>query len=127
MIVCGDLLCATICRQVVEALRRPAILLFLLAVPHHIFALDRHRTISQFHHTGWTVADGAPSGVHALAQTTDGYLWLASPNGLIRFDGVRFQRYEPEQGSTLQSRDISALLATPDGGHGSAAPAAPPS
>ena len=100
----------------VEALRRGAILLFLLGAPHHVFGLDRDRTIAQFYHTGWTVADGAPSGVHALAQTTDGYLWLASTNGLIRFDGVRFQRYEPTQGGTLQSRDISALLATPDGG-----------
>jgi signal transduction histidine kinase/ligand-binding sensor domain-containing protein len=116
MIVLRNLSCGTIFRRVVEALRHHAILLFLLAAPHHIFALDRDRTIAQFHHTGWTVADGAPSGVHELVQTTDGYLWLASTNGLIRFDGVRFQRYEPAEGGTLQSRDISTLLATPDGG-----------
>ena len=106
MIVSGNL----------SAPRRRVLFLRLLAAPHEIIALDRDRTIAQLHHTGWTVADGAPSGVHAIAQTTDGYLWLASTYGLIRFDGVRFQRYEPAQGGTLQSRDISALLATPDGG-----------
>lgn len=106
----------TICRRTVEALWRSALPLLLLAVAGNIFGLDRDRTIAQFLHTGWSIADGAPSGVHGFAQTTDGYLWLASTSGLIRFDGVRFQRYEPAQGGTLQSRDISALLATPDGG-----------
>ncbi len=74
------------------------------------------RTIVDVLHTGWAVADGAPSGVHEFAQTADGYLWLASTTGLFRFDGVRFQRYEPKEGGSLQFRDISALLATPDGG-----------
>jgi len=99
-----------------RVLRLIALSALLFAVSHHLFALDRDRTIGQFLHTGWAVADGAPSGIHGLAQTTDGYLWLASTSGLIRFDGVRFERYEPKQGDTLQDRDISALLATPDGG-----------
>src|SRR5277367_2971030 len=90
--------------------------LLLFAVCHNLCGLDRDRTIAQFLHTGWAVADGAPSGIHGLAQTTDGYLWMASTSGLIRFDGVRFERYEPRQGGTSQFRDISALLATPDGG-----------
>jgi signal transduction histidine kinase/ligand-binding sensor domain-containing protein len=97
-------------------LRRIALSLLAFAVSHNLFALDRDRTIAQFLHTGWAIADGAPSGIHELAQTTDGYLWLASTSGLIRFDGVRFERYEPNQGGTLQFRDITALLATPDGG-----------
>ncbi len=96
--------------------RHLAVSLLFFAVPHKLSALDRDRTIAQFLHTGWAVADGAPSGIHGLAQTTDGYLWMASTSGLIRFDGVRFERYEPRQGGTPQFRDISALLATPDGG-----------
>jgi signal transduction histidine kinase/ligand-binding sensor domain-containing protein len=106
----------TTCSRIPQALRRSALPLLLLAALHNCFGLDRDRTIAEFLHTGWAVSDGAPSGVHGLAQTTDGYLWLASVSGLIRFDGVRFVRYEAMQGTTLQSRDISALLATPDGG-----------
>jgi hypothetical protein len=36
------------------------------------------RTIGQFVHTGWSAKDGAPGNVHALAQTTDGFLWLGT-------------------------------------------------
>jgi ligand-binding sensor domain-containing protein len=93
-----------------------ALPLFLLAASHNIFGLDRDLTIAQFYHTAWTVADGAPMNVQILAQTADGYLWLGTSSGLTRFDGVRFQRYDPAKGDTFPSQDISALFATPDGG-----------
>ena len=39
----------------------------------------------------WTTADGLPSNtITAVRQTRDGYLWLATDNGLARFDGIRF-------------------------------------
>ena len=80
------------------------------------FALDRDRSIVQFHHTAWSVNDGAPSEISALAQTEDGYLWIGSPQGLFRFDGVRFEEYKPQPGVELPSHGIYCLLATPDGG-----------
>ena len=105
-----------ICRGILKHVRCIVLSGLFVAVPHNLFALDRDRTIAQFLHTSWAAADGAPSGVHGIAQTTDGFLWLASTSGLIRFDGVRFERYEPKSGDSLQDRDISALFATPDGG-----------
>jgi ligand-binding sensor domain-containing protein len=36
-------------------------------------------------HQSWTFKEGAPESVQALAQTTDGYLWLGTPFGLYRF------------------------------------------
>ena len=51
----------------------------------------------------------------SIAQTTDGYLWLATANGLYRFDGVRFERYEPQVGA-FPNPDIGSLLADSDGG-----------
>ena len=80
------------------------------------FALDSDRTMAQFYHTAWTIEDGAPSGIFSLAQTKDGYIWLGTYSGLFRFDGVRFERYQPERGDPFPSQDISQLLATPDGG-----------
>jgi len=80
------------------------------------FALDRDRSIVQFHHTAWSVNDGAPSEISALAQTEDGYLWIGSPQGLFRFDGVKFEEYKPQPGVELPSHGIYYLLATPDGG-----------
>ena len=67
------------------------------------------------HHTAWTLRDGAPAEVFALAQTTDGYLWLGTSTGLVRFDGVEFERVGVVGGVSLPSQNISALRALPDG------------
>jgi ligand-binding sensor domain-containing protein len=80
------------------------------------FALDKDRSILQFQHTAWSVNDGAPSEISALAQTEDGYLWIGSPQGLFRFDGVKFEEYKPQPGVELPSHGIYSLMATPDGG-----------
>ena len=51
-----------------------------------------------------------------MAQTTDGYLWLGTENGLFRFDGLHFELYKPPSGQPFPQRNIYALLAVPDGG-----------
>jgi signal transduction histidine kinase/ligand-binding sensor domain-containing protein len=79
----------------------------------HAWALDPTRSIEQFHHTAWTIADGMPADIWAITQTPDGYLWLGSVNGLFRFDGVHVERYAAD---LLPSPSIHALAATPSGG-----------
>jgi ligand-binding sensor domain-containing protein len=74
------------------------------------------RIITQFQHTSWSAREGAPAPILAFAQTTDDYLWLGTLNGLFRFDGVRFEQYQPKSGESFLSNQISALLALPDGG-----------
>ena len=71
------------------------------------------RTLQQLYHTEWTLRDGAPADVAALAQTADGFLWLGTTTGLYRFDGVRFERYE-RAGQPLPSNNVATLLALPD-------------
>ena len=73
------------------------------------------RTIGQFVHTAWSAKDGAPGNVWALAQTADGFLWLGTTQGLYRFDGVSFERYEPQSGPAFPSSNITSLLALPNG------------
>jgi signal transduction histidine kinase/ligand-binding sensor domain-containing protein len=67
-------------------------------------------------HESWTFKQGAPETVEALAQTADGYLWMGSPAGLFRFDGVRFELFRPAFGDQLLSTDVSALFAPATGG-----------
>lgn len=64
----------------------------------------------------WGFKEGAPQGVIALAQTADGYLWIGSPTGLVRFDGVRFEPFLSPFGDQLLSTNIYALFAPPSGG-----------
>ncbi len=46
-----------------------------------------------WHVQRWTLEDGLPvNGLTDLAQTPDGFLWIGSSGGLVRFDGQRFQR-----------------------------------
>ncbi|WP_257455869.1 sensor histidine kinase [Archangium lipolyticum] len=59
-------------------------------------------SLEHMHHTAWTERDGAPSNAYGLAQTPDGMLWIGSPFGLYRFDGVRFELYTaPDTGRPL--------------------------
>jgi ligand-binding sensor domain-containing protein len=64
-------------------------------------------------HASWTAASGAPSGVKAVAQTPDGWLWIGASSGLFRFDGVRFQS-APGRLAPL-SANIGAIGVLPDG------------
>lgn len=73
------------------------------------------RTIRQYVHTAWSDRERAPAGITALAQGKDGYLWIGTPQGLYRFDGVTFELFEPQSGSPFQSRGILSLLALPNG------------
>ena len=59
-------------------------------------ALDPTLDVSQYAHTAWKTRDGFPNSItYAIAQTADGYLWLGTALGLLRFDGVRAVSWKP--------------------------------
>jgi len=61
----------------------------------------------------WSTEEGLPqSSVHGVAQTTDGYLWIATEGGLARFDGVSFKVFHHANESAFASDDVCCLLAT---------------
>ena len=89
--------------------------LFLASCPC-AFALNPSLDISQYAHTAWTVRDGFFTGsINAIAQTPDGYLWLGTEFGLLRFDGVRATPWEPPASERLPGSNIRSLLAARDG------------
>jgi len=64
----------------------------------------------------WQAEQGLPrSSITAIAQTADGYLWLGSPYGLMRFDGVRFVLFEEQAAREVGRGDVRDLHATADG------------
>ena len=61
----------------------------------------------QFVHESWTVNDGLPvNGTTDLLQSSDGYIWLATFDGLVRFDGVRFTVFNIANSPGLPSNRI---------------------
>jgi signal transduction histidine kinase/ligand-binding sensor domain-containing protein len=83
----------------------------LLIPPPPALALGPPLQIAQYAHTSWTARDGAELGlVFAMAQTPDGYLWIAGSFGLFRFDGLRFVPWQPPDGQALPSSPYSLLV-----------------
>jgi signal transduction histidine kinase/ligand-binding sensor domain-containing protein len=79
-------------------------------------ALNPSLEINQYAHKAWTIRDGFFKGViGSIAQTPDGYLWLGTEFGLLRFDGVRSIPWQPPAGEKLPSNHIRSLLAANDG------------
>ncbi|WP_170207602.1 sensor histidine kinase [Luteibacter pinisoli] len=66
-------------------------------------------------HTSWPVSRGAPADVWAMVQGRDGYLWLGTGSGLVRFDGTQFEPARLADGSPMPAGNITSLLAGPDG------------
>ncbi|HVP00280.1 MAG TPA: two-component regulator propeller domain-containing protein [Bryobacteraceae bacterium] len=87
----------------------------LLAWPARALALDSARGLGQYQHAAWTAREGLMGSVRAIVQTPDGYLWLGTEFGLVRFDGVRFLRWPQGPDQQLPSPRILSLLAARDG------------
>jgi signal transduction histidine kinase len=74
------------------------------------------KPLTEYTHTVWTRRDGIPSAfIYSIAQTRDGYLWLATTDGLVRFDGVRFIHWRPKTGHTALLGVVRSLCAARDG------------
>ncbi|MET0266579.1 MAG: two-component regulator propeller domain-containing protein [Duganella sp.] len=78
-------------------------------------ASEAPRLQDLYSHRAWTAVQGAPAQIQAITQTPDGWLWLSTPTGLYRFDGLRFQRHDAIDGNALRSAIVLPLHTAPDG------------
>lgn len=64
----------------------------------------------------WRSTDGLPSdSVMAVIQTRDGYLWIGTSAGLVRFDGVKFTGFNLDPSSTNRPPSVTALCEDREG------------
>jgi PAS domain S-box-containing protein len=81
-----------------------------------LFALDPTKPVKQYIHTLWGYENGLPqNNIQSIKQTQDGYLWLASQEGMIRFDGTHFTVFERANTPGIVDNAIYSLLQTSDG------------
>jgi PAS domain S-box-containing protein len=79
-------------------------------------ALNPKKAITQYRHRAWKTEDGLPQlSAHAIIQTRDGYLWIGTQEGLVRFDGVHFTIFDKRNTPGLENHSIFTLLEGRDG------------
>ena len=91
---------------------RHAIVLLGIAVfsPGDARALDPHRALTQYVHRIWQTQQGLPEAtVTCIRQTQDGYLWLGTRSGLVRFDGAHFTAVRDHGSNELEDAWILDL------------------
>lgn len=91
-----------------------ALILFVTSAPAS--ALDPSKAITQYLQDIWQTKDGLPQNtITAIAQTPDGYLWLGTREGLIRFDGWRFTVFDSSTTPEITQDQVLSLLADRQG------------
>jgi signal transduction histidine kinase len=79
-------------------------------------ALEPTTPLAEFGRQSWAMENGLPqNSVHALVQTRDGFIWLGTEAGLVRFDGISFLVLDQNSRPAIPSGDIRSLFETPDG------------
>jgi signal transduction histidine kinase/ligand-binding sensor domain-containing protein len=88
----------------------------LMASPWALVAADLRDILTDYAVASWSQKDGLAAGsVLSIAQDHEGYLWVGTQNGLFRFDGVRFTRWEAPPDRTDSQATVRAVLTTRDG------------
>jgi ligand-binding sensor domain-containing protein len=98
---------------------RAAAFAFLGAVTFSVplcAGLDPSLALSQYVHGNWQTQSGLPqNSVPSIAQTSDGYLWVGTEDGLARFDGLKFTLYDSQTVSAFRSNFVMSLRVDRDG------------
>ncbi len=73
--------------------------------------------LDQYYQESWTTREGLPHNtVNAITQTADGYLWLGTWEGAVRYSGLRFQNFDRNAGTEMLDSGVRALALEADGG-----------
>jgi signal transduction histidine kinase/ligand-binding sensor domain-containing protein len=93
-----------------------AAFLFENSFCHNALCLDPHKKYAQYLRSEWTLDNGSFRGrINSIAQTADGYLWIATSNGLVRFDGFTFVSSEKLNHATEPISQALTLVSDKDG------------
>lgn len=81
------------------------------------FALEPTRDLLQYSCQTWTRQNGLPvNGVRSIAQSADGYLWLGTSLGLVRFDGTEFSLLDPVGVPGFRTSIVTTIAPSRSGG-----------
>ncbi|MCX6579352.1 MAG: ATP-binding protein [Candidatus Aminicenantes bacterium] len=88
----------------------------IVLLPMFGYPLDTGKQITQYIHDVWGIEQGLPqNSVSPVYQTRDGYLWLGTQEGLVRFDGSHFNVYDMRSDEQILSNWVRAIYEDRDG------------
>src|SRR4051794_24827423 len=81
-----------------------------------VAATPAEKPLAQYSISSWRTDDGLPQNeVHDVAQSPDGYIWVATAEGLARFDGVQFTTFTPSDSPGLATINPERLFVDGEG------------
>src|SRR5436189_4437528 len=81
-----------------------------------LLAIFSPPVFGQYQFDVWNTDNGLPqNSVLSILQTRDGYLWLATSDGLVRYDGVRFTIFNKANAKGIKSNRFTTLFESRDG------------
>jgi ligand-binding sensor domain-containing protein/signal transduction histidine kinase len=91
---------------------KAVLLIFIIgALGRCAVALDPSRSLTQYLHRIWQVQNGLPrTTIFSICQSHDGYLWLGTQTGLVRFDGIKFTELPELGGVSLKNEQIVQIV-----------------
>ena len=92
------------------------LIFFFLWATASLMALDPFKQITQYSAQKWDMEAGLPGNtVYAVQQTPDGYIWLGTQDGLVRFDGIAFLWYSRDKFQQVKISEVRALYVDGNG------------
>ena len=80
-----------------------------------VITLDPAKALTQYQLDVWKTEQGLPQlSINSVLRTPDGYLWLGTQEGLVRFDGIRFHIFDKKSGFLTNSH-VSKMVYSSDG------------
>ena len=89
----------------------------MISMPNRVLALDPTRDVSEYNCQNWSRQNGLPANwISAIGQSKDGYLWLGTVAGLVRFDGTEFKLVESVNAPRAGLKEVTSLATAEAGG-----------
>jgi len=90
--------------------------LAVVCLAHPAYPIDPNRMLSQYIRDHWGVEQGFTGGsITSFAQTADGYLWIGTEKGLIRFDGLTFRLFQQASPAAFPIGAVQGLMTDAQG------------
>ena len=95
----------------IDKIRALLCLILFFLFSYLTLALDPSKDIDQYIHDVWQSQPGLSQlNIWSIIQTSDHYIWFATQEGIVRFDGVRFTVYNKRNTKEMRSNDVRNIF-----------------